>query len=185
MQSIYYFVLQSKEIKKVLDGFNGIVVIDEAYSDFAKQPQFRNKLSEYPNAIVLNTFSKAWGCAGIRLGMAFASKEIISYFNKVKYPYNINILTLQEADKMLSGRYEVDKWVSIILEERGCLTNAVSNFFLAKFDDATKLYNYLVNCGVIVRNRSSVKLCGNCLRITVGSQSENSLLLSAMRKYKH
>ena len=190
--------LSPEEIKKVLDGFNGIVVIDEAYSDFAKQPQFRNKLSEYPNAIVLNTFSKAWGCAGIRLGMAFASKEIISYFNKVKYPYNINILTLQEADKMLSGRYEVDKWVSIILEERGCITNAVSilpycekvnpthsNFFLAKFDDATKLYNYLVNCGVIVRNRSSVKLCGNCLRITVGSQSENSLLLSAMRKYKH
>ena len=118
--------LSPEEIKKVLDGFNGIVVIDEAYSDFAKQPQFRNKLSEYPNAIVLNTFSKAWGCAGIRLGMAFASKEIISYFNKVKYPYNINILTLQEADKMLSGRYEVDKWVSIILEERGCLTNAVS-----------------------------------------------------------
>ena len=190
--------LSPEEIKKVLDGFNGIVVIDEAYSDFTKQPQFRNKLSEYPNAIVLNTFSKAWGCAGIRLGMAFASKEIISYFNKVKYPYNINILTLQEADKMLSGRYEVDKWVSIILEERVCLTNAVSilpycekvyptdsNFFLAKFDDATKLYNYLVNCGVIVRNRSSVKLCGNCLRITVGSQSENSLLLSAMRKYKH
>lgn len=190
--------LSPEEIKKVLDGFNGIVVIDEAYSDFAKQPQFRNKLSEYPNAIVLNTFSKAWGCAGIRLGMAFASKEIISYFNKVKYPYNINILTLQEADKMLSGRYEVDKWVSIILEERVCLTNAVSilpycekvyptdsNFFLAKFDDAAKLYNYLVNCGVIVRNRSSVKLCGNCLRITVGSQSENSLLLSAMRKYKH
>lgn len=190
--------LSPEEIKKVLDGFNGIVVIDEAYSDFAKQPQFRNKLSEYPNAIVLNTFSKAWGCAGIRLGMAFASKEIISYFNKVKYPYNINILTLQEADKMLSGRYEVDKWVSIILEERVCLTNAVSilpycekvyptdsNFFLAKFDDATKLYNYLVNCGVIVRNRSGVKLCGNCLRITVGSQSENSLLLSAMRKYKH
>lgn len=190
--------LSPEEIKKVLDGFNGIVVIDEAYSDFTKQPQFRNKLSEYPNAIVLNTFSKAWGCAGIRLGMAFASKEIISYFNKVKYPYNINILTLQEADKMLSGRYEVDKWVSIILEERVCLTNAVSilpycekvyptdsNFFLAKFDDAAKLYNYLVNCGVIVRNRSSVKLCGNCLRITVGSQSENSLLLSAMRKYKH
>ena len=190
--------LSPEEIKKVLDGFNGIVVIDEAYSDFTKQPQFRNKLSEYPNAIVLNTFSKAWGCAGIRLGMAFASKEIISYFNKVKYPYNINILTLQEADKMLSGRYEVDKWVSIILEERVCLTNAVSilpycekvyptdsNFFLAKFDDATKLYNYLVNCGVIVRNRSSVKLCGNCLRITVGSQSENSLLLSAMRKYKY
>lgn len=190
--------LSPEEIKKVLDGFNGIVVIDEAYSDFTKQPQFRNKLSEYPNAIVLNTFSKAWGGAGIRLGMAFASKEIISYFNKVKYPYNINILTLQEADKMLSGRYEVDKWVSIILEERVCLTNAVSilpycekvyptdsNFFLAKFDDATKLYNYLVNCGVIVRNRSSVKLCGNCLRITVGSQSENSLLLSAMRKYKH
>ena len=155
-------------------------------------------LSEYPNIIVLNTFSKAWGCAGIRLGMAFASKDIIEYFNKVKYPYNINVLTLQEADAMLSRRFEIEKWVSIILEERGRLVDAVSilpyckkvyptdsNFFLAKFDDAARLYNYLVNCGIIVRNRSNVRLCGNCLRITVGSQNENSQLLSAMRKYKH
>ena len=190
--------LSTDEIKKVIENFGGIVVIDEAYSDFTRQPKFRMMLSEYPNIIVLNTFSKAWGCAGIRLGMAFASKDIIEYFNKVKYPYNINVLTLQEADAMLSRRFEIEKWVSIILEERGRLVDAVSilpyckkvyptdsNFFLAKFDDAARLYNYLVNCGIIVRNRSNVRLCGNCLRITVGSQNENSQLLSAMRKYKH
>lgn len=190
--------LSTDEIKKVIENFNGIVVVDEAYSDFTRQPKFRLMLSEYANIIVLNTFSKAWGSAGIRLGMAFASKEIIGYFNKVKYPYNINALTLKEADEVLSRHFEIEKWVSIILEERGRLIDAVailpyckkvyptdSNFFLAKFDDATELYGYLVKSGIIVRNRSNVRLCGNCLRITVGSQTENSLLLSAMRKYKH
>ena len=188
--------LEKEEIKKILNKFEGLVVIDEAYSDFTKQPTFREELSSYPNAIVLNTFSKAWGCAGIRLGMAFASKEIIGYFNNVKYPYNINILTQNEALKILSQRFEIDKWIGIILEERTRLMEAVSilpycqkvyptnaNFFLAKFNDATALYNYLTECGVIVRNRSRVKLCYNCLRITVGSQPENTQLLAAMRKY--
>ena len=188
--------LEKEEIKKILNKFEGLVVIDEAYSDFTKQPTFREELFSYPNAIVLNTFSKAWGCAGIRLGMAFASKEIIGYFNNVKYPYNINILTQNEALKILSQRFEIDKWIGIILEERTRLMEAVSilpycqkvyptnaNFFLAKFNDATALYNYLTECGVIVRNRSRVKLCDNCLRITVGSQPENTQLLAAMRKY--
>lgn len=188
--------LEKEEIKKILNNFEGLVVIDEAYSDFTKQPTFREELSSYPNAIVLNTFSKAWGCAGIRLGMAFASKEIIGYFNNVKYPYNINILTQNEALKILSKRFEIDKWIGIILEERTRLMEAVSilpycqkvyptnaNFFLAKFNDATALYNYLTECGVIVRNRSRVKLCDNCLRITVGSQPENTQLLAALRKY--
>lgn len=189
--------LNAGEVKKVLNEFDGIVVVDEAYSDFSKQPAFRNELENYPNLIVLNTFSKAWACAGIRLGMAFASKEIIGYFNNVKYPYNINILAQTEIAKMLGHRYDVEKWIGLILEERSRLMEAVSilpycqkvyptdaNFFLAKFDDATKIYNYLMSCGVIVRNRSRIRLCNNCLRITVGSQSENSQLLAAMRKYK-
>lgn len=189
--------LNAGEVKKVLNEFDGIVVVDEAYSDFSKQPAFRNELENYPNLIVLNTFSKAWACAGIRLGMAFASKEIIGYFNNVKYPYNINILAQTEIAKMLGHRYDVEKWIGLILEERSRLMEAVSilpycqkvyptdaNFFLAKFDDATKIYNYLMSCGVIVRNRSRIRLCSNCLRITVGSQSENSQLLAAMRKYK-
>lgn len=190
-------LLDANEIKKILNAFEGIVVIDEAYSDFTKQPTFREEISLYPNAIVLNTFSKAWGSAGIRLGMAFASKEIIGYFNNVKYPYNINLLTQDAGENIITKRYDVEKWVGIILEERAMLMEAVSilpycqkvyptsaNFFLAKFDNATRLYNYLIECGVIVRNRSRVRLCENCLRITVGSQKENTLLLAAMRKYK-
>lgn len=189
-------LLDANEIRKVLNNFNGIVVIDEAYSDFSKQPTFREEISSYPNAIVLNTFSKAWGSAGIRLGMAFASKEIIGYFDNVKYPYNINLLTQEAGEEIISKRYEVEKWVSLILEERASLMEAVSilpycqkiyptsaNFFLAKFDNATKLYNYLAECGVIVRNRSRVRFCENCLRITIGSKKENTLLLAAMRKY--
>jgi len=190
-------LLDANEIKKILNAFEGIVVIDEAYSDFTKQPTFREDISLYPNAIVLNTFSKAWGSAGIRLGMAFASKEIIGYFDKVKYPYNINLLTQDAGESIIAKRYDVEKWVGLILEERAMLMEAVSilpycqkvyptsaNFFLAKFDNATRLYNYLIECGVIVRNRSRVRLCENCLRITVGSSKENTLLLAAMRKYK-
>lgn len=190
-------VLNHDEVVKVINGFDGLVVIDEAYSDFTKQATFRDELQRYPNIIVLNTFSKAWGCAAIRLGMAFAAPEVIEYFNKVKYPYNINTLTQEEAEKMLSRRFDIDKWIGIIIEERDRVMEAVSilpycvkvypsnaNFFLAKFRHADKLYRYLAECGIVVRNRSRVTLCGECLRITVGSQIENSQLLSAMRKYR-
>lgn len=190
-------VLNRDEVVKVINGFEGLVVIDEAYSDFTKQATFRDELQRYPNIIVLNTFSKAWGCAAIRLGMAFAAPEVIEYFNKVKYPYNINTLTQEEAEKMLSRRFDIDKWIGIIIEERDRVMEAVSilpycvkvypsnaNFFLAKFHHADKLYRYLAECGIVVRNRSRVTLCGECLRITVGSQIENSQLLSAMRKYR-
>lgn len=190
-------VLNRDEVVKVINGFEGLVVIDEAYSDFTKQATFRDELQRYPNIIVLNTFSKAWGCAAIRLGMAFAAPEVIEYFNKVKYPYNINTLTQEEAEKMLSRRFDIDKWIGIIIEERDRVMEAVSilpycvkvypsnaNFFLAKFRHADKLYRYLAECGIVVRNRSRVTLCGECLRITVGSQIENSQLLSAMRKYR-
>ena len=188
--------LRHEEIKKLLQAFDGIVVVDEAYSDFSTADVFRTKLAQYPNIIVLNTMSKAWGCAAIRLGMAFASEEIIDLFNKVKYPYNINSLTMRQAMDALQGREDVEKWVTILLQERGRLMNAFNelpiclkiypsdaNFFLAKMTDAQAIYDYLVKKGIIVRNRTRVRLCDNCLRVTIGTKGENTELLSALRQY--
>ncbi len=189
--------LQREEIEKLLREFDGLVVVDEAYIDFADEPSFARNLSECPNLIVLQTFSKAWGCAAIRLGMAFASPEIISLFNKVKYPYNINQLTQQQALGQLQRNYEVKRMVATLREERTrlmeefsqlpcCLkiypTNA--NFFLTKVTDASAIYAYLVRKGIIVRNRTHVTLCHNCLRVTVGTRAEDSALLEALRAYK-
>lgn len=186
--------LNHDEIEKILDTFQGIVVVDEAYSDFTHRRAFRYELSDHPNMIVLNTMSKAWALAGVRLGMAFASKEIIDVFNKVKYPYNINILTQKEAFKAFENAMEVSKWVSTIILERNRMMEAFkmlpscrqvfhsdANFFLARMTDADRIYRYLVNEGIIVRNRSKVTLCRDCLRITVGAKSENNELLSALR----
>ncbi len=185
-----------EEIVRVLAHFDGLVVVDEAYSDFAKQKPFRRDLASYPNIVVLNTMSKAWGCAAIRLGMAFASEEIIGLFNKVKYPYNINLLTQQQAMKSLEDPFETDKWVRTILQERTRMIDAFkllkqcvkiyptdANFFLARMTDAQKTYDYLVGCGIIVRNRTNVTLCNNCLRITIGTKTENNELLAALRQY--
>ncbi len=185
------------EIRKVVEGFSGIVVIDEAYSDFSTQRTFRTELDAYPNIVILNTMSKAWGCAAIRLGMAFASKEIIDIFNKVKYPYNINLMTQQKALELLQATSDVRHWVNILLEERHRVIEAFrelpicvkvfptsANFFLAKVVDAQGIYDYLVDKGIIVRNRTKVRLCDNCLRITIGTRSENNELLGALRTYK-
>ena len=174
--------LSVEEIEKVLRGFGGIVVVDEAYSDFSTVPVFRKRLAEFPNIIVLNTMSKAWGCAAIRLGMAFASKEIIQLFNKVKYPYNVNLLTQRQALEELNNTEAVTKWVSLILSERKHMIQAFrelpscmevyptdANFFLAKMTDAQGIYNYLVEKGIIVRNRTRVTLCKDCLRVTIGT----------------
>ena len=147
--------------------------------------------------MVLNTFSKAWGCAGIRLGMAFAHRDIINLFNKVKYPYNVNELTQREALDILAKRYDVDKWVNTILRERDQVMKAFAelsiceqiypsdaNFFLTRVKGADRIYAYLVSKGIIVRNRSKVVRCGDCLRITIGTPQENNQLLGAMRSYK-
>lgn len=186
-----------EEIVKVIETFQGIVVIDEAYSDFSMQEPFRFSLDKYPNIIVLNTMSKAWGCAAMRLGMAFASKDIIDIFNRVKYPYNINLLTQEKAMEILNNATDVQRWVSTLLEERQRMIEAFdqlaitekvfptdSNFFLARMTDAQGIYDYLVEKGIIVRNRTKVKLCNNCLRVTIGTRSENNELLSALRVYK-
>ena len=189
-------LIDPDEIERIIEAFEGIVVVDEAYSDFAPGKPFRTKLRHYPNLIVLNTMSKAWGCAAIRLGMAFASEEIIGLFNKVKYPYNVNALTQERAIEMLQSPYDVDKWVKLLLQERTRLMAAFNdlpickhvyptdaNFFLARMTDAPAIYNYLMENGIIVRNRSRVTLCENCLRVTIGTKSENSALLSALRQY--
>lgn len=186
----------TEKIEKVVNEFPGIVIVDEAYSEFSAQKPMRSLLVKYPNLIVLNTFSKAWGAAAIRLGMAFASEEIIGLFNKVKYPYNVNKLTQDKAKEILSDQTLLHRNIRLILEERAHLMQSVSilpicnkvyptdaNFFLAKMTDAVGIYRYLVQKGIIVRNRNHISLCGNCLRITIGTKAENVKLLAALRQY--
>ena len=189
--------LLRSEVERVISEFPGIVVVDEAYSDFSQQRPFRLDLPQYPNLIVLNTMSKAWGCAAIRQGMAFADPAIIALFNKVKYPYNVNLLTQQQAAEMLHNLPKLQQWLTTICTERSHLLPAVAelplcrrlyptdaNFFLAEVTDADSIYHYLVERGIIVRNRNRVVLCGNCLRITIGTPQENCELLAALRQYR-
>ena len=184
-----------KEIESLLKRFDGLVIVDEAYIDFSSSESLLKDLDHYPNLIVLQTFSKAWGCAAIRLGMAFASPEIIAIFNKIKYPYNVNRLTQEEAIKVLQHPETIKEWVNTLLEERTrvmeefvklpCCVRVFptdANFFLAKVYEATQIYNYLVSEGIIVRNRTNVALCNDCLRITIGTKEENEALLEALRK---
>lgn len=184
------------EIMKVVESFEGLVIVDEAYIDFSSEKTILRQLQQHPNLIVLHTMSKAWGSAAIRLGMAFASKEIIDIFNKVKYPYNVNLLTQKQALKRLADTSSVEQWISILLQERSRLMKAFAelpicvkmyptdaNFFLAKVTDAKKIYDYLVEKGIIVRNRSRISLCENCLRVTIGTREENSELIGALRFY--
>ena len=184
-------------IHEVLTNFAGIVVIDEAYSDFSMQQPFRDILDNYPNLIVLNTFSKAWASAAIRLGMAFASEEIIGLFNKVKYPYNVNLLTQEKACTLLGDYALIDGWLAQIRREREHVLPALSelpivlkvfptdaNFVLVRVTDANRIYRYLIDQGIVVRNRHRVQLCKDCLRITIGTRQENNELLGALRFYK-
>ena len=189
--------IDRKVIDRVLDSFDGIVIVDEAYIDFAGVPSYLLQLESRPNLIVLQTFSKAWGMAGIRLGMAFAQPEIIRIMNKVKYPYNINQLTQQRAMEEVMQYDRVQEWVKSILRERTRLMSEFAeldctikvypsdaNFFLARVKDAKATYDYLVDCGIIVRNRSKIALCGNSLRVTVGTAPENNALIDALKKFK-
>ena len=187
---------EPERLRRLIAGFPGIVVVDEAYIDFSAQPGCVSWIAEFPNLVVLQTFSKAWGLAGIRLGMAFASEEIIALFNKVKPPYNVNELTQRAALEALSDQKKQEEWVRNILWQRTLLTQYFSgleyveriypsdaNFLLVKVRDANGLYRYLADRGIVVRNRSSVPGCEGCLRITVGTPQENELLLEALVSY--
>ena len=187
-------LLNTTEVEKILKGFDGIVVIDEAYIDFSDKASWIAKLSKYPQMVILQTFSKAWGLAAARCGMAFASEEIISFFNKVKYPYNINILTQKLILEKLEQVEIKNNWVKEILSQRTLMIEELeqlsivkhiypsdANFILVKVDDANLRYKELVEKGIIVRNRNSVTLCGNCLRITIGTAQDNKELLNALK----
>lgn len=188
-------LLDKTEIIKLLTDFDGLVVLDEAYIDFAPESSMLPDLDKYENLIILQTFSKAWGMAGIRLGMAFAQPEIIRIFNKVKYPYNINMLTQKKALELLDHLQEKEEWVKIIIEERGKMIRKLfklpfvqvvypsdANFILVKMNDARGIYEYLTEKKIIVRDRSKIVLCDDCLRITIGSPKENRKLRKALKK---
>ncbi len=187
---------KKEDILSIIENFDGIVILDEAYIDFVPEKSFIPELLKYKNLIILQTFSKAWGMAGIRLGMAFASPEIISIFNKIKYPYNVNILTQKTALELLQKEDDMAKWVKDILEEKKLMIEKLkeysfiqkiypsdANYLLVKTDNAKATYNYLVEKGVVIRDRSSVALCEGCLRITIGSKEENNSLYKGLDSY--
>lgn len=188
-------LLDKGEIEKILRSFDGIIVIDEAYIDFAGTPSWLSQLDQYPNLIILHTFSKAWAMASVRCGMAFASEQIITYFNKVKYPYNISLLTQQYVSERIDHREEKELWQKQILNERTRLQKELAklpcviktyhsdaNFILTRTIDANGIYKSLVQEGIIVRSRNTVTLCDGCLRITVGTRKENDILLEALSR---
>lgn len=188
-------LFNEKEIEKVLTQFKGIVVLDEAYIDFAPSESWITKLDKYPNLVVIQTLSKAWGLAAIRMGMAFASPEIIGLLSKVKYPYNINELAQEYALAQLERVEEKNAWVADLLQQREVLMETLkalpfvkkiypsdANYILVKVDDANAKYKLLADKGVIVRNRSSVAFCKDCLRITIGTKSENEELIETLKK---
>jgi histidinol-phosphate aminotransferase len=188
--------LNRVDIEMVLNNFNGIVVIDEAYINFARQKSFVQELKEYPNLVVLQTLSKAWGLAGLRLGMAFASQSIIEVMNKVKPPYNINQATQELVLKALEEVGQVNDMIKLLVDMREALAEVFAsmptvetvypsdaNFILVKIADARKVYEFLLTKGIVLRDRSNVQLCENCLRITVGTEQENTQLVDAMQEW--
>ena len=187
--------LYAADILKLIKEFQGLVILDEAYIDFSMHPSMAPQLKEYTNLVILQTFSKAWGMAGIRLGFAFADTEIIRVLNRIKYPYNVNILTQKVALEHLSSTENKDKWVNQILEQRSQLISQLSrlsmvknilpadaNFLMVKFDDPKKVFDFLIEKKIIVRDRSKVALCEGYLRITVGTPEENSMLINALKE---
>jgi histidinol-phosphate aminotransferase len=188
--------INRNDIEVLLNNFEGLIVIDEAYINYAKQKTFIPELTEYPNLIIMQTLSKAWGLAGLRLGMAFAAESIIGYMNKVKYPYNISTAAQQLALEALDNIATVNNWIKITVEQREWLRGQLSqlsfvktvypsdtNFILSKMDAARKVYDYLSAKGIIVRDRSKIILCDDCLRITIGTPEENHQLINALKVY--
>lgn len=189
-------ILSKESIREILNSFDGLVVIDEAYIDFAKIESWIAELNNYNNLIILQTFSKAWGLANIRVGMAFSNEEIIDVLNKIKYPYNVNGVSQSLILKALVNESEKDKLVAILISERDKLANKLlalsfinrvfpsnSNFLLAQVQNATKVYEYLLAKKIIVRNRSNMIHCKECLRFTVGTKEENIDLIETLKKF--
>ncbi|WP_462265614.1 histidinol-phosphate transaminase [Mucilaginibacter sp.] len=188
--------INRKDIETILANFNGIVVVDEAYINFSRQKSFIQELTEYSNLVVLQTLSKAWGLAGLRLGMAFASEEIIEVLNKVKPPYNINDATQHLALQALQQVNLVNSWITDTLKERDILVKNLTkfnfvldiypsdaNFILVKTTSPKAIYDFLVTHGIIVRDRSKIELCEGALRITIGRPEENEQLINALQQY--
>lgn len=188
--------IQRDAIHEILTLFDGIVVVDESFIDFSRQSSIRHELKKYSNLIVLDTMSTAYGCAALRLGMAYANKDIVELFNNIKYPFNISSLTQKQAIEILKDSFEIDKWVSTMIQERTRMLHSFSvlpecaqvyaseaNFFLAKMNDAGAIYQYLREKGISVYDCSHLPLCENCIRVTIGSKTENNLLLAALRQY--
>ena len=188
--------LKRSDMLMLVTSFSGLVIVDEAYIDFSRADSLIPELNKFPNLVILQTFSKAWGMAGIRLGMAFASQEIITILNHIKYPYNINILTQRTALERLGSSEDKEKWIRMILEQRTWLQKELmqfsmvrnilpsdANFLMVRFDQPMEVFKYLVDKKIIVRDRSKVSLCEGYLRITVGSPDENELLIKALQEY--
>jgi histidinol-phosphate aminotransferase len=188
--------MNRQDIETVLNNFNGLVVVDEAYINFSRYASFLRELNDYPNLVVLQTLSKAWGLAGLRLGMAFASESIIDIYNRVKPPYNINQATQELALKALEETGQVNDMIKAIVAMRDQLARDLvrlkivqrvyeseANFLLVKFEDARAVYEYLLKRKVVVRDRSKMELCGGCLRITVGTETENKELLMVLEQF--
>lgn len=186
-----------EDIEVLLNNFFGIVVIDEAYINFSRHKSFSTSLDEYPNLVVMQTLSKAWGLAALRVGIAFASEDIIGIMNKVKPPYNINQASQEIVLKALEGVSQVNDMIRILVEERELLKSSLlqlpmvkevypsdANFLLVKVNDAKATYNYLLQKGIVVRDRSKVELCEACLRITIGSPEENNQLVNALSELR-
>jgi histidinol-phosphate aminotransferase len=189
--------INREDIETLLANFNGIVVVDEAYINFSRQKSFIQELTEYANLVVMQTLSKAWGLAGLRVGMAFASEEIIEVMNRVKPPYNVNEASQQLALQALQNVQQVNDWIKETLIQRDKLVLTLkemvfvldiypsdANFVLVKTTNATGIYNDLVDKGIIVRNRTNVELCEGCLRITIGTPEENNTLIETLQQYK-
>jgi histidinol-phosphate aminotransferase len=187
-------LLDRDEVYKILKYFPGIVVVDEAYIDFSPALSLTRELMSFPNLIVLQTLSKAWGAAGIRLGIAFASAEIIEVLNKIKYPYNVSLLTQEYALQVLDKEEQMKEQVAEILSERTKMAAALqeipfvkrvypsdANFILAQVEDAKATYQYLTGKKVVVRNRHTITMCEGCLRITIGTPAENNTLIQALK----
>jgi len=196
-RKIVFNHIEIEIIEELIKKFNGIVVVDEAYIDFSSKPSTLPFISSYQNLVVLQTFSKAWGLAGLRLGMAFSSPELISFMNKVKAPYNLSILTQQTALESLEKKEKVNQEIETIIKEREKLAEGLTafsfvqkiypsdaNFLLIKVEEPHKIYEFLVGYGIIVRDRSSVLNCENTLRIRLGTPDENQQLIDNLKKYE-